>query len=273
MNEQNEKKTYSNAQLADKEYYARPRWHEVAINERSGNLNLTVVWGVCDRDGTLGNFDVETGAETPLPDGMDGWEAISKTYLIAAAEEAQNLAKCRGKDIEYLKDVCPKTYRAMKHILDWCPGWDPKRAMWFTDCRDEFYATIVRVTCVHEEWNGRMRAKAKWTNPRDRKSAPQPDTSAARAGIRSHFGGFFDVAESAPAPKSAALPPPPPGEPPAPAYAATKADCWAAYCRAVPSKDTTAWFNYIKGFGKAESRFTPEDWWKLKEEIENPMPF
>ena len=200
--EQTEKKTYNNAPLADREYYAKPRWHEVAINEKSGNLCLTVLWDVCDKDGRSGNYDVVSGAETPLPDGYDSWEAASKTYVIAYAEEAANLSKCKGKDLEFIKDVCPKTYDAMKRILEWCPDWDAKRAMWFTDCREAFYANVVRITVVHEEWGGVMRAKVKWTNSKERK-VKEEDTTEVRGKIRSAFGGFFDVAESAPQPRKA----------------------------------------------------------------------
>jgi hypothetical protein len=267
--ENTEKKTYNNATLAEKEYYARPKWHDVAVSGKSNNLILTVLWGVCSKDGTLGNFDVETGAETPLPDGADGWEAISQTYVIAYAEEAKTLAKCKGKDLEYIKDICPKTYKSMKRILEWCPDWDVKRAMWFTDCKDTFYANIVRITLIHEEWNGSMRAKAKWTNAKDR-AAKEIDTTEARQKITASFGGFFDVKESAPAPKGhAATPPPPsapvevppPPPPPSAPSKATKADCWAAYCRKYGSgKDTTTWFQLIKAFDKSESEFTPGDW-------------
>ena len=89
--ETTEKKTYNNAPLADREYYAKPRWHEVGISEKSGNLCLTVLWDVCDKDGHPGNFDMATGEETSLPAGMDSWEAASKTYVIAYAEESANL--------------------------------------------------------------------------------------------------------------------------------------------------------------------------------------
>ena len=283
MSEQTtEKKTYRNAALADKEYYAKPRWHEVAVNEKSGNLVLTVFWDVCDKDGHAGNFDMETGAETPLPDSADSWEAPSNSYVIAFAEEAANLKRCKGKDFEYLKDVCPKTYERMKRILEWCPQWDVKRAMWFTDCRDVFYATVVRITVVHEEYNGVVRARVKWTNPRDR-VAKEVDTTETRNKIASAFGGFFDVAESAPAPKAKAtkaqkaMPTPSaPVEMPLeakPPQTKTKADCWATYCRIHNGKDLALWYDLLKAFGKKESAFSPEDWAKLDKQIENTPSF
>lgn len=289
MSEQTEKKAYNNAPLAEKEYYAKPKWHEVAVNEKSGNLVLTVLWDVCDKDGHTGNFDMETGAETPLPEGADSWEAPSNSYVIAFADEAKNLSRCKGKDIEYLKDVCPKTYERMKRILEWCPDWDAKRAMWFSDCRDVFYSTVVRITVVHEEYNGVVRAKVKWTNPRDR-VAKEVDTTETRQKITSAFGGFFDVAESAPAPKakaakakaakasaqkttllSAPIEPPTPDEPPQ--AQKTKADCWATYCRVNNGKDPALWYQLLKEFGKKESAFTPEDWAKLDKQIEETPPF
>jgi hypothetical protein len=280
MNEQTtEKKTYNNAPLADREYYAKPRWHEVAINEKSGNLCLTVLWDVCDREGHPGNFDPATGAETPLPQGMDGWEAASKTYVIAFADEAKNLAKCKGKDIEYLKDVCPKTYKSMKSILEWCPEWDVKRVMWFTDCRESFYANVVRITVVHEEWNGVMRAKVKWTNSKERK-AKEEDTTEVRGKIKSSFGGFFDVAESAPAPRkapaAAQVPSAPPPAAPAPSRRpCTKNDAWVAFCNspAFGVAKTDEWFKMVKAFGKKESEFTGDDWAKLKADIDEMPPF
>jgi len=295
MNEQTtEKKQYRNAPLADREYFAKPRWHDVAINEKSGNLCLTVLWDVCSAQGVAGNFDMESGVETPLPEGYDSWEAASKTYVIAFADEAQNLAKCRGKDLEFIKDICPKTYKSMKSILEWCPDWDVKRALWFTDNRDQFYSLIVRVTVVHEEWNGTVRAKVKWTNPRDRK-AKEVDTTEVRGKIKSSFGGFFDVTESAPAPKSAKaatatapaapsaptaqtenVPPPapsaqsadvPPPAPPAPKKL-TKSDAWVVYVKRFGATDTANWFKWIKETGKKESEFTGEDWGALAERIE-----
>lgn len=275
-----QKKTYNNAPLADKEYYAKPRWHEVAVNEKSGNLTLTVLWEPCDAEGHPGCYDMETGAETPLPEGADGWEAVSNTYVIAFAEEAANLSKCRGKDIEFIKDVCPKTYAAMKRILGWCPNWDVKRVMWFTDCRESFYANVVRLTVVHEEWNGQLRAKAKFTNSKER-HAKEVDTTEVRGKIASTFGGFFDVTESAPAPKAAPVPSAAPSTPPstpskpapAPAQPCTKADCWATYCRIFNAKDTTAWFDFIRAFGKKESEFTYQDWGNLNKRIEDTPPF
>ena len=277
MEQTTEKKTYNNAPLADREYYARPRWHEVAINEKSGNLCLTVLWDVCDKDGHSGNYDMVSGAETPLPDGYDSWEAASKTYVIAFAEEARNLAKCKGKDLEFLKDVCPKTYKSMRSILEWCPEWDVRRAMWFTDCREAFYANIVRITVVHEEWNGTVRAKVKFTNSKERKIA-EVDTTEVRGKIGSAFGGFFDVTASAPAPKTAAKAavapsaPTPPSAPPAP-KTATKADAWAAYVKKNGASDTSQWFAFIKAFGKPESAFTPADWGKLCDDVNDGIPF
>lgn len=287
MNEPNQqtadKKQYNNAPLADREYFAKPRWHEVAVNEKSGNLCLTVLWETCDRDGHPGAYDVETGAETPLPDGCDGWESAAKTYVIAFAEEAATLVKCKGKDLEYIKDLCPKTYKSMKSILDWCPLWDARRAMWFTDCRGTFYENIVRITVVHEEWNGVMRAKVKWTNAKDRR-AKEEDTSETRQKIAKAFGGFFDVTESAPQPKSAAArtdAPPAPQAPAAtaptpqkarPQKSATKADAWATYCRYHQPSETDAWFAGIKKFGKKESEFTPADWADLRDSFDE-MPF
>ena len=281
MNEQTEKKQYRNAPLADREYYAKPRWHEVAINEKSGNLCLTVLWDVCDAEGHPGNYDAATGAETPLPQGYDGWEAASKSYVIAFAEEARNLAKCKGKDLEYLKDVCPKTYNAMKSILKWCPEWDAKRAMWFTDCRETFYANVVRITVVHEVWNGVNRAKVKYTNPKDR-MAKEVDTTEVRGKIRSSFGGFFDVAESAPAPRGASAKasapvsaPPPAPAPQTPQRKCTKNDAWVAFCNspAFGVAKTDEWFAMVKAFGKKESEFTGEDWANLRQQIEDTPPF
>jgi hypothetical protein len=292
MEQTTEKKQYRNAPLADAEYYAKPRWHEVAISAKTGHLILTVLWDVCDSEGHSGNFDIATGAETPLPEGYDGWEAVSKSYVVAYADEAQNLAKCKGKDIEFLKDVCPKTYKAMKHILEWCPAWDPRRVMWFTDNREEFYSNVARIVVIHEEWNGQMRAKAKWTNHRDGKAAKEVDTTEVRGKIASSFGGFFDVRDSAPAPRGRAAnanaapanaaqsappapPVPAPSAPPAPTAPrqCTKNDAWAAYVNRWGASDTTNWFKWIKETGKPEHDFTDADWAALVERIETTDPF
>lgn len=260
------------APVSDGEHFAHPIWFGVDVNPKSGNLNLSVRWAVCNEDGT----------KIESPEGFDGFETVSATYTIAYGEECDTLKKCAGKPLDFLADVAPKTHKSIKSILSWCPAWDGSDPFWFCSPDAAFKDLVVRVKVVHEEWEGKMYAKAKFTNQKDREIKYATPTIGIED-IQSRFGKFFRAsatkrhaakteASAVPsAPVAPAAPSPSPAPAPAPAskpMTATKTDCWRAYCEKFGNAaGTDRWYDFTAKIGKDEADFTAEDWGRVFEDI------
>lgn len=206
------------------------------------------------------------------------WETNKGALMITFLFVTEDHQRIKGGQCLVQKDgtVSEITMRTLKE----CFGWDGQDPFWLTEPANlegkDVELVVEMRSFVGDDGQTREAPSVRYINPVG--GSDRMPESASRSSILSKYGAKFRaLSGGAPAakPKKVAKPAPAP-KPAGPT--STMEECWGILCGNMDGKTAeemeSAWFAVIERLfpGKNNSDLTPQDWGKVKAEVEDNVP-